>query len=184
MKRCDFRRVRTQKLESKRITRRVGLAGLPMIRSWPKCAMAIFGFAWIGLCLGPKPVGAAPPPFLIASIAGTEDPVSLDPSNLPKWDRIRRWMVSDRSNADPALADWAIWAAGLRSRPETDRLSAIDIKVNQSFRYASDMEVWGLRDYWETPAELVAKQAGDCEDFAIFKLWLAHLAGIADDRLQ
>ena len=46
------------------------------------------------------------------------------------------------------------------------------------------MEIWGVADYWETPSEVIAKQATDCEGFAIFKYWLARIAGIPDDELS
>ena len=72
----------------------------------------------------------------------------------------------------------------MRVRPEVERLTAINSRVNQAFRYATDMEVWGVADYWETPAEVVSKGATDCDGFAIFKYWLARIAGIPDDELS
>ena len=130
----------------------------------------------------PLPGLAASQLSLIASLVPS-DPVEVPTWQLPKWQRIRDWLASASATSDPALATWTTWAASLRSRPVMERLTAINLRVNQSFRYASDFEVWGVADYWETPTEVIAKQATDCEGFAIFKYWLARLAGVSDDQL-
>jgi len=153
-----------------------------------RCTVVTRWFARAAICAvaalacAPLPSSAASPSPLIASLAPT-DPVEVPTSRLPKWQRIRDWLASASATSDPVLATWTTWAASLRSRPVTERLTAINLRVNQSFRYASDFEVWGVADYWETPTEVVAKQATDCEGFAIFKYWLARLAGIPDQQL-
>jgi predicted transglutaminase-like cysteine proteinase len=132
----------------------------------------------------PQPAAAGPMPLLLASVAPDQNPVQAPVGRLPKWQRIRDWLeASGAGSSDPALAEWSRWAASLRAEPAMERLSAINLRVNQSFRFASDFEVWGVADYWETPSEVVAKRATDCEGFAIFKYWLARLAGIPDDQL-
>ena len=103
-----------------------------------------------------------------------------DVGQLPKWQRVRDWLVSGRDHNNPALSPWIAWAQSLRRLPPVQRLILIQGRVNRAFPYATDAEVWGLADYWETPAEVVAKGRTDCEGFAIFKLWLARIAGIDD----
>jgi predicted transglutaminase-like cysteine proteinase len=87
------------------------------------------------------------------------------------------------AHRDPALAGWASWAASLRSVPVAARLDAINRRVNTVFRYAPDLEVWGVRNYWVTPSEVAANGATDCKGFAIMKFWLARLAGLDDNDL-
>ena len=153
-----------------------------------RCRVVTRWFARAAICAGmalacaPLPSLAASPSSLIATLAPS-DPVEVPTERLPKWQRIRDWLTSPGAAADPALANWTSWAASLRGRPVTERVTAINLRVNQSFRYASDFEVWGVADYWETPTEVIAKQATDCEGFAIFKYWLARLAGIRDEQL-
>lgn len=36
-------------------------------------------------------------------------------------------------------------------------------------KYASDIEVYGVNDYWATPWEFLGKDKGDCEDYVISK---------------
>jgi predicted transglutaminase-like cysteine proteinase len=58
--------------------------------------------------------------------------------------------------------------------------------VNKFFndvRYASDMRVYHLQDYWATPWEFLGKDMGDCEDYVISKYFtLIHL-GIDPKKL-
>ena len=103
-----------------------------------------------------------------------------DLGRMPKWLRIRDWLVSGQDQRSPALSPWILWARSLRHLSPLQRLILIHSRVNQAFPYATDAEVWGLADYWETPAEVVAKGRTDCEGFAIFKLWLARIAGVDD----
>jgi len=153
-----------------------------------RCRFVTRWLAGAAVCAGlalaciPLPSLAGSPLPLIASLAPT-DPVDVPTWRLPKWQRIRDWLSSASATADPTLSTWTSWAVSLRGRPAMERLTAINLRVNQSFRYASDFEVWGVADYWETPTEVVAKQATDCEGFAIFKYWLARLAGIPDQQL-
>jgi predicted transglutaminase-like cysteine proteinase len=130
-----------------------------------------------------QPSLAAPSSQLVASLAPAQNPVDASTSRLPKWQRIRDWLAAASPATEPGLAEWTSWATSLRALPALDRLTAINLRVNQSFRYATDFEVWGVADYWETPAEVVAKRATDCEGSAIFKYWLARTAGIPDDEL-
>lgn len=103
-----------------------------------------------------------------------------DLGRVPKWLRVRDWLVSGRDRYSPALLPWIAWAQSLQRLPPLQRLMLIQSRVNREFPYATDASVWGVADYWETPAEVVAKGRTDCEGFAIFKLWLARIAGIDD----
>lgn len=155
------------------------MQGCRIVTRWLARAAICTGLAVV---CAPLPSSAASPSPLIASLAPS-DPVEVPTWQLPKWQRIRDWLASASTTSDPSLTTWTSWATSLRGRPVTERLTAINQRVNQSFRYASDFEVWGVADYWETPAEVIAKQATDCEGFAIFKYWLARLAGVPDDQL-
>jgi predicted transglutaminase-like cysteine proteinase len=147
-------------------------------------AMAVLAFAaFIAFCA--SPARAASSQLLLASVEGGQDVVEFNVDRLPKWQRIRDWLVSPTAAAsDPALRPWSAWARSLRNLPVSERLDSINRRVNGSFRYATDLEVWGVRDYWETPSEVVQKGATDCEGFAIMKLWLAREAGVDDGRLK
>lgn len=44
--------------------------------------------------------------------------------------------------------------------------------------------MWGRKDYWATPAELLQKRRGDCEDVAIAKYFTLRKLGVADSHLR
>ncbi len=59
--------------------------------------------------------------------------------------------------------------------------------VNRFFNRAefiSDMEHWGKEDYWATPVELLATNAGDCEDYSIAKYFTLKEMGVAEEKLK
>ncbi|WP_028749174.1 transglutaminase-like cysteine peptidase [Rhizobium mesoamericanum] len=55
-----------------------------------------------------------------------------------------------------------------------DKLNAINVTVNHTIRYSRDIDTYKVADYWATPAETLARQQGDCEDFAILKMAALH----------
>lgn len=101
----------------------------------------------------------------------------------PKWDRVRLLILDGTEMKASELAEWVKWANGLQSFPVIERLLAINTRVNKDFKYASDRKIWDKPDYWAEPVEAAEKKRMDCEDYAIFKLFLGHLAGIQDDDL-
>ena len=59
--------------------------------------------------------------------------------------------------------------------------------VNSFFNripFLSDASHWGAEDYWATPAESVASNGGDCEDFAIAKYFALKELGVPVERLR
>ena len=104
-------------------------------------------------------------------------------ADLPKWDRVRRAIASDAMAADPRMQPWIAWAQALRGQPASERLNAINARVNQRLRYVIDQIADGVPDYWQTPLETVTRGTGDCEDYAILKYYLALHAGITHQEL-
>ena len=50
-------------------------------------------------------------------------------------------------------------------------------------RYITDPINWGMKDYWEAPAEFFNKR-GDCEDYAITKYLTLRDLGFPTDQLR
>jgi predicted transglutaminase-like cysteine proteinase len=59
-----------------------------------------------------------------------------------------------------------------------DKMNAVNATVNHTIRYRRDIDTYKVADYWATPAETLARQQGDCEDFAILKMAVLHAEGI------
>lgn len=64
-----------------------------------------------------------------------------------------------------------------------DRLNAINATVNRSIQYRRDKDLYRTADRWAKPSETIARQAGDCEDFAILKMAALHAAGTSLDDM-
>jgi predicted transglutaminase-like cysteine proteinase len=62
--------------------------------------------------------------------------------------------------------------------PAPQRIDQANRWVNAHIAYASDIEVYGVADYWAGLAEALAHGRGDCEDFAIAKMQLLAAAGV------
>lgn len=77
---------------------------------------------------------------------------------------------------DAMLTRAALKAEG---QPALEALTLINSSVNHLIRYRAD-----AGDHWATPVETAARGAGDCEDFAIAKLWLLRSIGYTPDQLQ
>ena len=71
--------------------------------------------------------------------------------------------------------------AALRAEGKTpyEALSLVNSSVNNLIRYRPDQG-----DVWATPVETATRGAGDCEDYAIAKLWLLRSIGFMPDQLQ
>jgi predicted transglutaminase-like cysteine proteinase len=69
-------------------------------------------------------------------------------------------------------------------RPGEDRLLP---SVNGFFNrlpYITDQVHWRAEDYWATPAEFLASNGGDCEDYAIAKYFTLKELGVPIGRLR
>jgi predicted transglutaminase-like cysteine proteinase len=59
-----------------------------------------------------------------------------------------------------------------------DKMNAVNTTVNHTIRYSRDIDTYKVADYWATPTETLARQQGDCEDFAILKMAALHAEGV------
>lgn len=69
-------------------------------------------------------------------------------------------------------------------KPDTGKLELVNQFFNNRIRYTTDIEAWGVKEYWATPNELVKCGVGDCEDFAIAKYFTLRESGVGDDKLK
>jgi predicted transglutaminase-like cysteine proteinase len=71
-----------------------------------------------------------------------------------------------------------------RSKADREKLEKVNRFFNSKIRFANDIDVWGIKDYWATPIEFLCKAAGDCEDFAIAKYFTLKAMGVDDEKLR
>jgi len=134
----------------------------------------------------PTPVAAEPPRALDPDV---EDLLSRPP---PEPEEVFGYLSVDVA-ATPFDEQWrrastSPWPEGnaqldafvrqLALLPAPQRVDQANRWINAHLAYASDMEVYGLADYWAGLAEALAHGRGDCEDFAIAKMQLLAAAGV------
>jgi predicted transglutaminase-like cysteine proteinase len=87
--------------------------------------------------------------------------------------------------AQARLEGWKKFSADQKEKPllETERLVQINRFLNR-IRFIDDEKHWGIADYWATPAESVASDGGDCEDFSIAKYFLLKELGVPVAKLR
>lgn len=71
-------------------------------------------------------------------------------------------------SAKRRLQDWDKLIRQNQNHSEAEKLRLVNDFFNR-IHYVSDLEHWGVKEYWATPAELLASNGGDCEDYAIAK---------------
>ena len=78
---------------------------------------------------------------------------------------------------------WREHLTTLNSLESMDKLLEINNFFN-AIPFKSDLEHWGQDDYWATPIEFLATQAGDCEDYTIAKYFSLIEIGIPTEKLR
>jgi predicted transglutaminase-like cysteine proteinase len=88
----------------------------------------------------------------------------------------------------PAVARLQAWKLYARSRgaapgSERDLLEEVNRVLNR-IAFVEDAAHWREEDYWATPAESVASNGADCEDYTIAKYFLLKELGVPIARLR
>ena len=86
--------------------------------------------------------------------------------------RLEGWQLFVRDTASPA------------SQPGEDRLLRAVNRFFNRIPSVTDLEHWGVEDYWATPSESLASNGADCEDYAIAKYFTLKELGVPIVRLR
>ncbi len=78
---------------------------------------------------------------------------------------------------------WQNMTHEYRGKADIEQLKAVNDFFNGA-RFVSDIELWGKNDYWATPIEFLARDAGDCEDFSIAKYFTLKGMGMDVSKLR
>ena len=82
----------------------------------------------------------------------------------------------------------ALWGMGSHEALQADPLAELSATyatpeavarfLQTQVRYHHDRQLFGRNEYWQTPEELLARKAGDCEDYALLAVELLRRQGI------
>ncbi len=87
---------------------------------------------------------------------------------VPAEARMRRWQKLIQDNVD---------------KMDQEKLEIVNDFFNAA-RFIDDQTLWKKPDYWATPIEFLAMDAGDCEDFSIAKYFTLKELGIDTNKLR
>jgi predicted transglutaminase-like cysteine proteinase len=93
---------------------------------------------------------------------------------------------NDHEYSDYASRRIKHWQSIIKSAgqlPEPEKLQVVNDFFND-MQFISDLEHWGLDDYWATPLETLVSNGGDCEDFSIAKYFTLREMGVPLERLR
>jgi predicted transglutaminase-like cysteine proteinase len=87
--------------------------------------------------------------------------------------------------AKARLEAWKRFAAERRGKGlrETELLTLVNQFLNR-VPFVEDQKHWNAEDYWATPAEAIASNGADCEDFSVAKYFLLKELGVPVSRLR
>jgi predicted transglutaminase-like cysteine proteinase len=96
-------------------------------------------------------------------------------------------LYSQRFGAPAAerLHAWKRYARTRGAAPGTERELLDEVnRILNRIAFVDDAVHWGEEDYWATPAESVASNGADCEDYTIAKYFLLKELGVPIARLR
>lgn len=85
--------------------------------------------------------------------------------------------------AEARVRDWQSLLEQQKDKPVDDQLYEINRFFN-NVDFVDDKAHWGKNDYWATPIEFLASNAGDCEDFTIAKYFSLIALGVSEKKLR
>jgi predicted transglutaminase-like cysteine proteinase len=80
------------------------------------------------------------------------------------------------------LNEWLAFLKGLRGKSRAEQLAAVNRYANQK-SYVLDIDNYGTEDYWAVAREFLYND-GDCEDYAITKLFSLRWLEFSPDQLR
>ena len=83
----------------------------------------------------------------------------------------------------PDAPHWLYLADKAPAMDEMRLLCTVNAFFNK-FRYASDMENYGVKDQWHSPAKFFSRRAGDCKAYTLAKYFALRALGMQDDKLR
>ena len=68
--------------------------------------------------------------------------------------------------------------------PDPEKIALVHRFFEDNIEWRPDLYEYSVAEYWATPAEVMERKAGDCEDIAIAKYFTLREAGMTDDQLK
>jgi len=115
---------------------------------------------------------------LLACQIPARQPIRIDPETLQNVEKRYGKEAVDR------IEEWQNLIETDNSATDLEKLEKVNDFFNARIAFVDDIIHWNKEDYWATPIETLASQAGDCEDFSIAKYFTLKALGIPESRMM
>lgn len=163
------------------ISKKNHLAGARIFIDWLRTATVLI----FALALWPQTARAG------TALFGYQETPQADIALFKQWlDTLERHIRLDTPEANCSetrfnqchLREWQAFVDALRGQPLATQLQRINDYANEK-RYVLDLDNYGMEDYWAVAREFLYN-GGDCEDYAITKLFSLRWLGVKTDMLR
>lgn len=120
--------------------------------------------------------------WLMLSLLGWSWVTASQAPTMVSAQQIQKSTAKHGPLAGKRLEAWQALVTDNLNAPEADKLNNVNDFFNE-VRFISDIDHWGIKDYWATPVEFLATDAGDCEDYVIAKYFTLKALGVAESKL-
>ncbi len=126
-----------------------------------------------------------------ADLFGYRQQPQLSITDFPQWVSVlARHLIDDTRDGDCTeqrfnrchLEEWLQYLREIRQLPRRRQLDAVNRFANER-KYVLDFDNYGLEDYWAIPRQFLGN-GGDCEDYAITKLFSLSWLGYPVERMR
>jgi predicted transglutaminase-like cysteine proteinase len=91
---------------------------------------------------------------------------------------------ADKAACSPAMTRLSALIAEASALEGRHRFAVVNRAINLAVAYTSDERQFGRGDVWSSPAATLASGRGDCEDYAIAKMFALRASGVAAQDLR
>jgi len=119
--------------------------------------------------------------FLIF-VVGTFIATANAPPRIVSESEIKQVAKQYGSRAADRLREWQELVDENQNLDEEEKLELVNDFFNR-VRFLDDIDHWKKKDYWATPVEMLATDAGDCEDYSIAKYFTLKALGVPQSKL-
>jgi len=104
--------------------------------------------------------------------------------DTPQWERVvaEERKKSGLDNPVGLAASWPATREALKGKTLPEQLHGVNAFFNR-YPYRLDEDIYGVRNYWSTPAEFM-RNSGDCKDYSIIKYYALKQLGINPNSLR
>ncbi|TCK17624.1 transglutaminase-like cysteine proteinase BTLCP [Thiogranum longum] len=137
------------------------------------------------------PSAQASPAAFPTNLFGYQQTLQSDTAIFGQWvQALERHILIDVPEGDCSsakldrchLRNWLTFLESLKHLPRDKQLEAVNRYANNK-PYVLDIDNYGIEDYWAVPKEFLYNN-GDCEDYAITKMFSLLWLGFDQDSLR